>query len=194
MNSSHHDLVLRNRSYRRFHQEPKMKEEDMLDLVELARISASGANRQPLKFILSYDDDTNMKIFPNLTWAGYLKDWDGPKEGERPSAYIVILLDTHISKQPFVDHGIMAQSMLLGAVEKGYGGCMLMAIDKPSLIEALAIPPRFEILMVIALGKPKEIVELETLDGDDIRYYRTEDGVHHVPKRPLNELIFDPAK
>jgi len=191
MNTNIRELVMKNRSCRRFKEDRRITEKDLLDLIELARFSASGANRQPLKFILSHDRETKNLIFPKLAWAGYLTDWDGPVEGERPSAYIVILLDTEISSNPFVDHGIMAQSMLLGATERGLGGCMLMAIDRDALRKDLSIPERYEILMVVALGEPAEKIVLEDLKGDDIRYYRDDDDIHHVPKRPISELVIN---
>jgi nitroreductase len=163
-------------------------------LVGLARFSPSGANLQPLKFILSADPEQNARIYPTLAWAGYLRDWDGPEEGERPSAYIILLGDTQISKQFGCDHGIAAQSILLGAVEKGLGGCMIGSIERKRLREILAIPERYEILLVIALGYPKEKVVLEDVGPDgDIKYYRDSEGVHHVPKRTLDELIIKPG-
>jgi hypothetical protein len=129
-------------------------------------------------------------VFPLLGWAGYLKDWPGPAEGERPSAYIIVLGDKEIRRSFGCDHGIAAQSILLGATEKGLGGCIIGSVQKEGLREALEIPSRYEILLVIALGKPKETVVLEEIDpGGDIKYYRDEHGVHHVPKRSLDELI-----
>lgn len=184
------DLILRNRSYRRFHQGVEIKVETLKELVDLARLSASAGNLQPLKYILSCDPAKNSAIFPHLRWAAYLQDWTGPAEGERPAAYIIILGDTEISRSFGYDPGIAAQSILLGATEKGLGGCIIGAINKDGLREALKIPPRFEILLVIALGKPREKVVLETVgSGGDIRYWRDSEGVHHVPKRSLDELI-----
>lgn len=186
------DLVLKNRSYRRFHQDVPVQLETLRGLVDLARMSASGANRQPLKFVLSCDPQTNALIFPNLGWAAYLKDWPGPQEGERPSAYVVILLDKTISASAGCDHGIAAQSMLLGATEMGLGGCMIGSVKKAELSETLAIPSQYEILLVLALGKPKETVVLEAVGPDgDTKYWRDEVGVHHVPKRSLRELIIE---
>jgi nitroreductase len=101
-----------------------------------------------------------------LTWARYLKDWSGPREGERPTGYIVVLGDTEITRSFGCDHGIAAQTMLLGAVERGLGGCMIASIDRDGLRQALKIPPRFEILLVLALGKPREEVVVETLKPD----------------------------
>ncbi|MDY6801352.1 MAG: nitroreductase family protein [Bacteroidota bacterium] len=183
------ELITKNRSYRRFYQNHKISTEELKDLVELARLSASGKNLQPLKYYLSADEETNQKIFSTLAWAGYLKDWDGPEEGERPTGYIVILVDTRLTSNYFCDHGIAAQSMLLGAVEKGLGGCIFASIQRKKLKQLLKIDKYFDVLLVIALGKPKEKVVIEEAKNGDIKYYRDENQIHHVPKRPLNELI-----
>ncbi len=184
------DLLLRNRSYRRFHEEKAIDRETLKGLVDLARLSASGSNVQPLKYFLSCDAETNARIFPCLAWAGFLTDWPGPAEGERPSGYIVILCDTEICQSAGCDHGIAAQSILLGAAEKGLGGCMVGSVKREKLREALAIPSHLEILLVVALGTPKEKVVLDETGPDgDIKYWRDEEDVHHVPKRPLEEII-----
>lgn len=184
------ELILKNRSYRRFHQEHPVERETLVELVDLARHSASGANKQPLKFYLSCDPQTNAIIFPHLRWAGYLDDWDGPQEGERPSAYILILGDSSISDSFGVDHGIAAQSILLGAAERGLGGCMIGSVQRVKLQRELNLPEQFNILLAIALGEPKETVVIETLGPDgSIKYWRDPDGVHHVPKRSLEDLI-----
>lgn len=184
------DIVMRNRSYRRFYQDHAISIEDLRAFVDLARLSASAANRQPLKYFLSNEASMNGTIFEQLGWAAYLKDWPGPTEGERPSAYIIILGDTDIAKDFWCDHGIAAQTILLGATEKGLGGCMIGSINKKGLAEALHIPGRYEILLVVAIGKPKEQVRIDAVGPDgDIRYWRDDKGVHHVPKRSLEEII-----
>ena len=184
------ELVLKNRSCRRFHQEHKITPDVLKELIDLARLSPSGGNLQPLKYILSFDEKKNRRIFPYLKWAGYLKDWDGPEEGERPAAYIVMLGDSEISSNYFWDHGIACQSILLGACEKGLGGCIFGSVDRDGLKKELDISDRFELLMVIALGKPKEKIVLEEVkENKDIKYWRDENQVHHVPKRKLSEII-----
>jgi nitroreductase len=184
------DLVRENRSYRRFHQDVPVDLETLRALVGLARLSASGSNLQPLKYILSCQPGTNARIFPHTRWARDLKDWPGPAEGERPAAYIVILGDTEIRKSFGCDHGIAAQSIMLGATERGLGGCIIASIDRSVLRQVLDIPEQYEILLILALGKPKETVVLEEVGPDgNIRYYRDAQGVHHVPKRSLDELI-----
>jgi nitroreductase len=184
------ELVHRTRSFRRFHQDKPVDMPTLRALVNLARESASAANKQPLKYVLSCDPQTNARIFPHTRWAGYLKDWVGPAEGERPAAYVIILGDTDISKDCGCDHGIAAQSIMLGARARGLGGCMIGAIDRKGLREAMDIPERYEILLVLALGEPAETVVLEDVGPDgDIKYYRDDEDVHHVPKRTLNQLI-----
>jgi nitroreductase len=184
------ELVKENRSCRRFYEDHAVEPETLKELVSLARISASAANLQPLKYILSSDPRKNAEIFSCLAWAGYLKDWPGPEEGERPAAYIVVLGDTSISKSADCDHGIAAQTILLGAREKGLAGCMLGAIDRNALRDLLNIPSQLKILLVLAIGKPREKVVLETVGSDNsIRYWRDNEGVHHVPKRKLEEII-----
>jgi nitroreductase len=185
-------LTKANRSVRRFIETHKITDKEMIRLVNLARHSASGANLQPLKFVLSNSDERNDLIFPYLSWAGYLSDWVGPVEGERPSGYIIVLGDQEVAKNFQYDAGIACQSITLGAVELGLGGCLIGSIKKDALREALSIPERYEILLVIALGKPDETIILEDLEPEgDIKYWRDEKDIHHVPKRELGELILD---
>jgi nitroreductase len=188
------DLVLRNRSYRRFDQAYPVELDTLRELVDLARRTASGANRQPLKYLLSHQPEQNAAIFKHLAWAGYLREWCGPDEGEQPAAYIVILLDREIAPSAGCDHGIAAQTILLGATERGLGGCMIGAIQREALAQTLKLSSRYEILLVLALGRPVEEVVLEPLGVDgDIRYWRDERQVHHVPKRGLDEVILAPC-
>ncbi len=184
------DLITQNRSYRRFHQEKIVIRETLLELVELARLSASGGNQQPLKFVLSCEPSKNELIFPQLSWARLLEGWSGPQDGERPAAYIIILHDKRVSPNYFCDQGIAAQSILLGATEKGLGGCMVGAIRRDELRRVLAISEYYDIILVIALGYPAEKVVIETVGGDgSTKYWRDSAGVHHVPKRALKDII-----
>ena len=184
------ELIRGNRSYRRFNQDFPVSMETLKGLVNLARLSASAANLQPLKYLLSCEAEKNAAIFSCLAWAGYLKDWPGPAAGERPAAYIAILGDTRISKNFGCDHGIAAQSILLGARGQGLGGCMLGSIQRDRLRQLLKIPEALDILLVIALGRPQETVVVEEVGPDgNIKYWRDEAGVHHVPKRRLEEII-----
>ena len=187
------DLIKKNRSYRRFYQDRVLNIGTLLDLADLARLSASAANLQPLRYILSVDSQKNLDIFSCLGWAAYLKDWNGPKDGERPSGYIIILSDSEKANDYVgYDCGIASQSILLGAIEKGLAGCMIASIKRQQLRSLLNIDDRFKILLVIAIGEPKEEVVIESVNSDNnIRYWRDSGGVHHVPKRNLKDIIID---
>jgi nitroreductase len=184
------DLVLRNRSYRRFDQAVRVSVDALRELCDLMRLTPSGRNAQPLKYMLVSTEDTCAKVFPLLGWAGYLKDWDGPEEGERPAAYVVVLGDKSIAENFGVDPGIEAQTCLLGAVELGLGGCIIATVRREELKTLLNIPEQCDVLYVLALGKPIEKVVVEEIAADgDIKYWRDEQHVHHVPKRELKDLI-----
>ncbi len=186
------ELILKSRSYRRYDASHAVDIATLRELVALARRSPSAMNRQPLKFILSAEPERNALIYEHLGWAGGLPDWPGPEPNERPTAYIIILGDTELRESFGCDHGIAAQSILLGATERGLGGCMFGSVKREKLRDALSIPARYEILLAVAIGKPAEKVVLDdATEGGDVGYWRDDDGVHHVPKRPLDELILD---
>jgi nitroreductase len=183
------DLVYKTRSCRRFEESHHIELKTLEGLIDLARMSASAANRQPLKYLLYNTPDSCERIFPSIAWAGYLKEWPGPGNGERPSAYIIILGDKSITETFSVDHGIAAQSIMLGATEAGLGGCMIASIKRDALRDELKIPERFEILLILALGKPVEKIIVDDIKDNDIKYWRDEIQTHYVPKRRLDEVI-----
>jgi nitroreductase len=182
-------LVEKNRSFRRFKQTPPVTRQDLEELVDIARLTGSGGNLQPLAYYLSSEAKTNAAIFPCLRWAGYLTTWMGPEPEERPTAYIVILRDNEVTTNFLVDHGIAGETIRLAAIEKGIGSCIVGSLDRAQLREALNIAPRYEILIVLALGVPAEKVVLEPVSENDIRYWRDQDGVMHVPKRALKDIL-----
>jgi nitroreductase len=183
------DLFLKTRTYRRFDESQQVGLDTLEELVDFARLSSSGGNRQPLKYLLYNTPEQCEKIFPFLSWAGYLTEWLGPEKGERPPAYIIILGDKSISDNFGVDHGIAAHSILLGATNKGLGGCMIASLKREELCDDLRIPDKFEVLLIMAIGKPVEKVTIDEIQNDDVKYWRDEKGVHHVPKRNLKDLI-----
>ena len=187
------ELVLKTRSFRRFDESTSISMEKLKQLIDIARLSPSAANLQPLKYILSSSPGINEKIFPHLRWAAYLDDWQGPKKGERPTAYIIILGDKKISKNfekwpSKVDCGIVGEILMLGVTSMDLGSCMFASVDRPSLSKELEIPDNLEILLVLAIGKPAEEIVLENAQ-QSIEYYR-KGNVHHVPKRELEKVIF----
>ncbi|MDX1777179.1 MAG: nitroreductase family protein, partial [Desulfobulbales bacterium] len=148
-------LISKTRTFRRFKEDEPIAMETLRYLVDLARLGGSARNMQPLKYVLVNVPALNARIFSHLAWAGYLQDWAGPKEGERPAAYIVCLLDTRLSGAADCDLGIATQNILLGACEKGLGGCRIASLS-PGLPDVLGLDEYLRILMVLALGRPVE--------------------------------------
>ncbi len=184
------ELVRHCRSYRRFKEDRAVPLDALRDLVGLARLSASAMNKQPLRYFLCAQPENNARIFRQLTWAGYLEDWLGPEKGQRPSAYIVVASVRDNSRWTDCDLGIACQTMLLGAVERGLGGCIIASVKRGALADILGIPDTYKILVVLALGEPAEEMIIDEVGGDgDIRYWRDESGAHHVPKRSIKEII-----
>jgi nitroreductase len=183
------ELVLKTRSYRRFDESFRIDYNLLENLVDLARLSASGANRQPLKYLIYNSPEDCARVFPSVVWAAYLKDWDGPSDGERPAGYIIILGDKSITEGFGVDPGIAAQSIMLGATEAGLGGCMIASVRRDQLRSELKVPEYFDILLVLALGKPVENVIIDEMKAGDVKYWRDSEMNHHVPKRALKDLI-----
>ena len=186
-------LIKKTRSYRRFDEYRRLADDDLRQLIELARLGGSARNQQPWQYMLVTDQGLCDLIFPHIGWAGYLSDWKGPDQGERPSAYILCLLNRDwlkgSDKEAQFDLGIATQNLLLGAMEKGIGGCRIGAISH-RLADCFEIPANHQLSLVIALGYPAEEVRITDLPPvDDIKYWRDEHDVHFVPKRALEDII-----
>ncbi len=190
--SSVRSLVIKNRSYRSFDSSVKIKMGELREMIDCARQTPSAINLQPLKYRICTDEDAK-KLLPLTSWAGRLKDQKFPPEGHEPCAFIIICIDTEICRSKDAalrDIGICAQTIMLRAAEMGYGGCMLGAFDPDNVRETMGIGEQYLPNLILALGKPDEMIALETLKkGGDIGYYRDENNLHHVPKRSLKEII-----
>ncbi len=188
------ELIYKNRSYRRFDESYEITENSLKDIIDLARVSGSAANRQPLKYRIINKKDELEIIYSNIKWAAYLTEWHGPEEGERPSAFIIILYDKNIEANReylFCDLGLAAQNILLGLAEKKLGGCMMASINKENIVNKLKINKQYEILLIIAAGKPDEKIMLDEVKDNDIKYFRDKYDIHHVPKRKLSDIIIN---
>ncbi len=184
------DMVTRSRSYRRFDTSFRIDDGQLADLVELACYVPSSRNLQPLKYVAVSNSESCADVFGCLSWAGYLTDWHGPVEHERPAAYLVMLCDLEIASGAACDSGIAAQTILLGATSMGLGGCIVASVERDRLRSLLGIPDRFAIEFVLALGKPVEPVVIDQMrEEGDVRYYRDAHGIHHVPKRTIEEVL-----
>lgn len=180
------DLVRKARTIRRFMESERISEEILVSLVDIARVTSCGGNQQPLRYRIVSSAEECDAVFPHLAWAAALKDWAGPEDGERPTGYIVIVSE----KDSSTDVGIAAQTIQLAAAEQGWGACMLGSIRRPEIKAMLNIPDPLSVRLVIALGRPAEEVVLEEASaGADLAYYRSEDGIHHVPKLRIEDVL-----
>ena len=185
-------LIMSDRTVRRFQEHRRISRDTLTRIVELTRYCHSGRNAQPLRYVAVCDPEECGKVYPTLKWAGYFKDWDGPEPGERPAAYLIQCLDTKYGQDCLCDDGLQLEAISLGMRTLGIGGCVIKAFNAPLLSEILNLDMRFKPRYVMALGYPAEEVRIEDMSGDDdddFKYYRTADGLHHVPKRPLSELL-----
>jgi nitroreductase len=180
-------LIKKNRSYRRFDSSYFVTIEELQELIRYSSYTASAMNRQSLRYRIFNSKEDCEKIFSSLKWAGYLKDWDGPNETERPTSYLLQYSIEPVSNHILCDAGIALQTILLAAVENGLGGCIFASVDKNQIHKLFPISANYQLLYAIAIGKPKEKIVLET--SNDVKYWRDEHDVHYVPKRNWQELI-----
>lgn len=187
------DIVTKARTVRRYKENMPITLATLRELVDLARLAPCGANKQTLRYYIVTQPNLRERVFPTLGWAAYLTDWMGPEAGERPTAYIIQVEDTSNACLRPVDPGFAAQNIILGAAEKGLGSCLIDNVRREELAEILGLPTGWRVVYVIALGVPAETVEIRPVDAvHGIKYWR-EGSVHCVPKRTLEDVIFEEA-
>ncbi len=182
-----YELILSRRTIRKFQQEP-VPQELLERCANAARVAPSGANLQPLEYIVVNDPEQCQQVFPHTAWAGYLDDGT-PQPGEQPTAYVFILTNTEIRANAPQDVGIAAENIVLVALDEGVGGCMIGSLDRDALRQMLEVPSQCEISLAIALGYPAEQPMMEEMTSDSIKYYLDEDGTLRVPKRALADVL-----
>lgn len=172
--------AIKNRRSIRKYKEKEVQNSVLKKCVNAGRLSPSGANIQPLKFITITDNLE--KVFQHTNWAGYL-DWNPSKE-EMPKAYVAIT--KKIDKGLETDAGIAAHSICLTALNEGLGSCILGALDREALKQILPIPDDYELKLMVALGYPAEDPQLVESE-ENVKYYHDNDQLY-VPKKPLDEV------
>ena len=191
------EWVRRTRTVRRFQEERQIDSALLRQWIDLARLGGSARNGQVLKYMVITEDGLRRQLFPLLGWAGYLRDWPGPAPGERPPLMLPACSTRNCcgdrKPRPISISGIATQNLLLGAAECGVFGCRIGAFSSSAVHHLLQLTDRFKVLLVLALGYPAETIALEELGPEgDIRYWHDEQGVHHVPKRRLTEILIEP--
>lgn len=187
------DLVKKNRSYRGYDESRKITREELVEMVDCARLTPSSVNQQPFKYYLAWEQEEAAKIQSMTKWARALPDMVLPHPGKCPTGFIVICQDTSFGEslaQYQKDVGIVAQTILLAATEMELGGCMIGNFKAETVRETLGLAENIEPMLIVAIGKPdEEIVLTEVGQDGSIKYYRDDNDVHYVPKRSLEEII-----
>lgn len=187
------DLILATRSFRSFDASTAVSEDQLRALVDHARFTASSMNLQVLKFRFVTDSAEKTAVQSSVRWATKVRDIIKlPPVGHEPAAFIVICADKNVypaADSLLIDVGIAAEAIMLAAAEMGLGGCMMSSFSKDTLPSLLNMPKGVEPKLVLALGKPDEVVEItDPAEDGSVTYYR-ENGIHYVQKRKLDELI-----
>ncbi|MFT8314089.1 MAG: nitroreductase family protein [Clostridium sp.] len=184
------ETIFKRRTIRSFKQDA-IQVEKLKKLVDAARVAPQAANLQPLKYVIINDEKLLEPIFKTTAWAGYIRPAADPQEGQKPVAYILILVDSEIKKEGYdVDAGAAVENLLLTAVEEGLGTAWLGAIDRKKIKELLNIPDKYILHTLVAIGYPAETPIIEDKKDDSIKYYKDENNVLHVPKRKLEDIVF----
>ena len=187
------ELLEKDRSYRGYDETIELTKEELMDMVDCTRFCPSSVNKQPLQYYLAWKKETVDKIQQTTGWAKGLPELKLPHDGMCPTAFIVICQDTRIDESLTRyqrDVGIVAHTILLRAVEMGFGGCMIGNFRLAELKESLSLPEYLAPMLVVALGKPKETIILKEVGkGEDVGYYRDDQDIHYVPKRKLEDIV-----
>lgn len=182
-----YELILSRRSIRQFRQE-LIPREILQKLVDAARLAPSGANRQPLEFVIVYEDHAKKDLYASLKWAGYITPRGNPKPGYEPTAYIIVLANTTIRAKGYEwDAGAAIAHIILTALEEGIGSCWIASVDREHVRKTFKIPENYKIDSIVALGYPAEQPVTEIL-VDSVEYWKDDKGQLHVPKRTLESV------
>ena len=184
-------LIHDTRSTRRYHAEKPVPMSALRDLINNARLMACARNAQTFRYLPIADKDHCDAIFPHLHWAGYLKDWDGPEPDERPSAYILLLNDDETAPADLVSAGLATAAITITATAWQLSTCIIGACDKKDILASL-LPdrPQLSLVHVIAIGYGAETINIEPMvNKNDVKYWRSADGTHPVPKKELDDVI-----
>ncbi len=182
------NLIQESRTTRRFKKDSSVDIKDLKEILDLARITSSAKNMQPIKYILVTDKNSVLQLAQTATWAAHLKDWN-QREDERPSAFILMLNDQMIDGFPMFDAGASFTAISLAAKSKGLATCPMASIDKELCKKLFVIPDCYDLMIGIAVGVGSENIKLIDTEDFDTNYYRLEDETHCVPKRSLKQII-----
>ena len=181
------ELLLRNRSQRGYLKDYVVKREELDRIVAVCSKVPSARNQQVLRFRLVTRDTGADKVLKNIRLGAALPELHLPLPGTEPEAFIIVCSTVEENKMVDIDLGIALQSMLLKAVEMGLNGLAIGAFNKGAIVRELELP--LDPLMIVAIGKGIEKIELKKIAPDESHAYYREGGIHYVPKVGLEDLL-----
>ena len=183
-----YQTICERRSVRKFKNE-SISKELLLKLINAGRLAPSGANIQPCQYIIITDESLKKVVFPHLKWAAYIAPEGDPPNNERPAAYIVVLIDLNKKKKNGdVDAAAAIQNILIAAWGEKVASCWLKSINRKKIKDIFKITDNMEVDSIIALGYPNERPVVEDA-LESIRYWKDGDGILHVPKRKITDIV-----
>ena len=178
-------LLSKNRSTRGFDASFKVRHDQLVSLVEAARLAPSAMNQQVLRYRLVTEEEAHL-VLPHIRLGRALPELNLPLEGTEPNAFVVICTDKE-SRFVDMDMGIVTQTMLLRAVEMGLNGICIAAFDHEAVSNALNLPLAPQ--LILAIGRSAERIEVvDIAEGESTTYYR-KNGTHFVPKLRTEDFI-----
>lgn len=184
-------MITEARSCRRFAEQKAVSAEEFEWLVDCARLIPCARNQQALRYVVVNSKEGRDIMRQSLVWAGSLRDWDGPEEGECPAGYIVICVEEGAGKLVHIDTGIAGQTIQLAAQSRGLSACMFLSCDPAKVRALLDLPAPWTVGLVIAIGHAgeKRIID-DVPENGNLEYWRDEESTHHVPKLKLSQVFF----
>ncbi len=177
----------------RLYQQKEISSEILERILNAGRVAPSGANRQPLEFILVKDDENRAKLFEQLAWAAYVQPRRNPPQDKRPIAYIIVLIKSKLQVSGVADAAAAIENMILTAWNEGIGSCWIGSVNRENVRKLFNIPDEYQINDVLALGYPAESPVMEEIQDSNNenahKYWLDENDVLHVPKRRLSEIV-----
>jgi nitroreductase len=178
------EIIKKRRSIRKF-RNLTVPYDKLEKLVESARLAPSVMNLQPLEYIIVENAQLVKEVFDCTEWKNYVFE-SGPKKGEEPKTYIVVLIKNAELKHAEFDAGLATENILLAAQNEGIASCCLGAVEWTRINRILKIPTEYYAKMLIALGYPKQ--EATYTDAED-KKIRSVNGKIIVSKEPLSKIL-----
>jgi nitroreductase len=144
------EAIQERKSIRAYRDKP-IPRETIERLLEAGRLAPSAGNSEPWHFITVTHVEKRKTLSKGL-YAKFIT--------QAPLA-IVVCGDKKASADWYaVDASLAVENMVLSAVGEGLGTCIVGSFTEADVKALLKIPERFEVIVIIAVGYPREKLDL----------------------------------